>query len=186
MFDLQEHIQTVSSLVLGITEEIKSWSHLVAELFSCLHNGAEPAEVTSGIDGVREKLQTITAMIHDLSKKTDGTEIIADIIETELSSMDKAIEEASLSIEKLLSQSRASDSGIKLEVNEKILDACTALMNSIRILVQKSRALQAEIVALGRGLIPFRNNFEFIVKSCFVCCRFGVCQRILQAQPSMD
>lgn len=38
-------------------------------------------------------------MIHDLSKKTDGTDIIADIIETELSSMDKAIEEAALSIE---------------------------------------------------------------------------------------
>lgn len=38
-------------------------------------------------------------MIHDLGKKTDGTEIISDIIESELSSMDKAIEEAALSIE---------------------------------------------------------------------------------------
>lgn len=55
--------------------------------------------VTAGIDEVREKLQNITTMIHDLSKKTDGTEIIADIIESELSSMDKAIEEAALSIE---------------------------------------------------------------------------------------
>lgn len=51
----------------------------------------------------------------------------------------------------MLSQSRASDSGVKLEVNEKILDACTALMNSIRELVKKSRLVQAEIVSLGKG-----------------------------------
>lgn len=50
----------------------------------------------------------------------------------------------------MLSKSRAADSGIKLEVNEKILDTCTKLMQAIRILVQKSRLLQAEIVANGR------------------------------------
>lgn len=50
----------------------------------------------------------------------------------------------------MLSNSRAADSGIKLEVNEKILDSCTGLMQAIRILVQKSRVLQAEIVAKGK------------------------------------
>lgn len=51
----------------------------------------------------------------------------------------------------MLSKSKASDSGIQLEVNEKILDACTALMRSIRELVKRSRVLQAEIVAQGKG-----------------------------------
>lgn len=64
-----------------------------------MHSAAEPSEVTAEIDEVREKLQNITTMIHDLSKNADGTEIIADIIESELSSMDKAIEEAAISIE---------------------------------------------------------------------------------------
>lgn len=50
----------------------------------------------------------------------------------------------------MLTKSRAADSGIKLEVNEKILDSCTTLMQAIRLLVQKSRYLQAEIVAQGR------------------------------------
>jgi huntingtin interacting protein 1 len=50
----------------------------------------------------------------------------------------------------MLSKSRAADSGIKLEVNEKILDSCTNLMQAIRVLVQKSRLLQAEIVAQGK------------------------------------
>lgn len=50
----------------------------------------------------------------------------------------------------MLTNSRAADSGIKLEVNEKILDSCTTLMQAIRLLVQKSRFLQAEIVGQGR------------------------------------
>lgn len=55
----------------------------------------------------------------------------------------------------MLSKSRAADSGIKLEVNEKILDTCTKLMQAIRILVQKSRLLQAEIVANGRVSLDY-------------------------------
>ena len=54
------------------------------------------------------------------------------------------------SLQDMLSKSRAADSGIKLEVNEKILDSCTNLMQAIRVLVQKSRLLQAEIVAQGK------------------------------------
>jgi len=50
----------------------------------------------------------------------------------------------------MLTNSRAADSGIKLEVNGKILDSCTGLMHAIRILVKKSRLLQAEIVGQGR------------------------------------
>lgn len=53
-------------------------------------------------------------------------------------------------LQEMLTNSRAADSGIKLEVNGKILDSCTGLMHAIRILVKKSRLLQAEIVAQGR------------------------------------
>lgn len=60
----------------------------------------------------------------------------------------------------MISKSRASDSGIKLEVNEKILDACTALMNNIRLLVQKSRLLQAEIVSTGKGTASAKEFYK--------------------------
>lgn len=50
----------------------------------------------------------------------------------------------------MLEKSRAADSGLKLEVNEKILDSCTELMKCIRKLVKKSRLLQAEIVEQGK------------------------------------
>lgn len=53
-------------------------------------------------------------------------------------------------LQDMLTRSRAADSGIKLEVNEKILDSCTTLMQAIRLLVQKSKFLQAEIIGQGR------------------------------------
>lgn len=51
----------------------------------------------------------------------------------------------------MLLKSRAADSGVKLEVNEKILDACTSLMRAVRELVKRARMLQGEIVSDGRG-----------------------------------
>lgn len=152
-------------------EEIKKWNTNALELFAALLSTTETADVQNLIDQVKTVLQNITTMIHELSKQSESGEDIGEIIERELSGMDKAIEEAAARIEvkkstqsfelatsdltvflqDMLSKSKASDSGIKLEVNEKILDACTALMKAIRDLVKKSRVLQGEIVALGRG-----------------------------------
>lgn len=131
---------------------MKKWNQNVLDLFNALRdNHSDTGGVKISIESVKKQLQSITTMIHDLSKKSDGTVLAGDKIEEELAGMEKAIEEAANRIEEMLSKSRASDSGIKLEVNEKILDACTALMHCIRILVQKSRNLQAEIVSLGKG-----------------------------------
>lgn len=140
------------SFFAGTTDEMKKWNRNVLDLFNSLKNThGDTGAVKTSIDSVRKQLQNITSMIHDLGKKSDSTELVGDIIEQELAGMDKAIEEAANRIEEMLSKSRASDSGIKLEVNEKILDACTALMRCIRVLVQKSRLLQGEIVSLGKG-----------------------------------
>lgn len=131
---------------------MKKWNQNVLELFNSLRDvHSDTGVVNAYIENVKKQLQSITSMIHDLSKKSNSTELVGDAIEAELAGMDKAIEEAANRIEEMLSKSRASDSGMKLEVNEKILDACTALMRYIRILVQKSRLLQAEIVLLGKG-----------------------------------
>ncbi|XP_063708138.1 huntingtin-interacting protein 1 isoform X2 [Culicoides brevitarsis] len=135
----------------GIAEEIKDLDKGITNLFKSLHTLSEASNVPSQITEVKEKLEKVTNMIGDLSKKTDSTELLAEMVESELAGMDKAIEEAASRIADMLSQSRASDSGIKLEVNEKILDACTSLMQCIRILVQKSRILQEEIISLGKG-----------------------------------
>ncbi|XP_072748142.1 huntingtin-interacting protein 1 [Anoplolepis gracilipes] len=103
------------------------------------------------ITNVKSQLQKVSSLINALSSTQNNVEIIGNLVENELQSMDKAIEEAVARIQDMLDKSRAADSGLKLKVNEQILDSCTELMKYIRKLVQRSRLLQKEIVEQGRG-----------------------------------
>ncbi|XP_022160199.1 huntingtin-interacting protein 1 isoform X2 [Myzus persicae] len=85
--------------------------------------------------------------VESMASSTQANESLGDLVEDELSIMDRAIEEAAKRIQEMITESRAAHSGIKLEVNEQILESCTSLMAAIRVLVHKSRKLQAEIVA---------------------------------------
>lgn len=49
----------------------------------------------------------------------------------------------------MLHRSREEQSGVNLEVNERVLDSCTELMKFIQQLIQRSRELQKEIVSEG-------------------------------------
>ncbi|KAB0794296.1 hypothetical protein PPYR_11135 [Photinus pyralis] len=116
-------------------------------------------------DSVREaveKVKAVASLAETISGSLRGenADKLADMIDDELSDMDKAIEEAARRIQEMLSASRAADSGIKLEVNEKILDSCTTLMQAIKILVQKARLLQAEIVSQGKGTASAKEFYK--------------------------
>jgi len=145
---------------LGIATELKTFGQATSTLFQSLHTSSKSNLVQSQIDVLKDELYKITNMIGDLSNNNDDIDQLGDMVEKELSSMDKAIEEAAMKIVEMLKQSKASDSGIKLEVNEKILDACTTLMKSIQILVQKSRKVQAEIIAMGKGTASAKEFYK--------------------------
>jgi hypothetical protein len=49
-----------------------------------------------------------------------------------------------------MNKSRSKETGVKLEVNDKILDSCTELMKAIKMLIIKAKELQKEIAAQGR------------------------------------
>lgn len=116
----------------------------------------------SPIDTASNKLKAITQLSEEISGSLRGesADKLADMIDAELSAMDKAIEEAAKCIQDMLSKSRADDSGIKLEVNGKILDSCTTLMQAIRALVQKARLLQGEIVSQGKGTAGAKEFYK--------------------------
>ncbi|NXA19697.1 HIP1 protein, partial [Ibidorhyncha struthersii] len=78
-------------------------------------------------------------------------EELGDLVDKEMAATAAAIETAATRIEEMLSKARAGDTGVKLEVNERILGSCTGLMQAIRILVLASKDLQREIVESGRG-----------------------------------
>ncbi|KFO74529.1 Huntingtin-interacting protein 1, partial [Cuculus canorus] len=78
-------------------------------------------------------------------------EELGDLVDKEMAATAAAIETASTRIEEMLSKARAGDTGVKLEVNERILGSCTGLMQAIHVLVLASKDLQREIVESGRG-----------------------------------
>ncbi|XP_046429273.1 huntingtin-interacting protein 1 isoform X1 [Neodiprion fabricii] len=142
---------TATDITLGdrLTDECKQ---LGSQSLIMLSNIKEKAtSVTDQITIVKNKLKDISAQADTLINTQSNAEVIGDLVENELLGMDKAIEEAAARIQDMLNKSRAADSGLKLEVNGKILDSCTELMRCIRVLVKKSRLLQTEIVAQGKG-----------------------------------
>ncbi|XP_075390947.1 huntingtin-interacting protein 1-related protein [Tenrec ecaudatus] len=78
-------------------------------------------------------------------------EELGAMVDKEMAATSAAIEDAVRRIEDMMNQARHASSGLKLEVNERILKSCTDLMKAIRLLVTTSTSLQREIVESGRG-----------------------------------
>lgn len=81
--------------------------------------------------------------------------MMAEMIET-----DKIIKYATNRIEELSEKSRRIETGIKLQVNEKISEVCTCLMKAVRNLMLQSDLLQREVV----GAHGMTNNVEDFYK----------------------
>lgn len=75
---------------------MKKWISDALQLFQCLIESPQTSDKT--IDEVKARLQEISTMIHQLSKETESSGDIGEIIELELAGMDKAIEAAAAKI----------------------------------------------------------------------------------------
>lgn len=91
----------------------------------------------------REKDALLTAK-NNLEKQLDIQK--QDLLSTEMENTDKIIRAAAKRIEELSEKSNKLETGIKLEVNERILEVCTNLMNTLPNLIIQSSFLQREIV----------------------------------------
>ncbi|KAI5761673.1 HIP1R [Gulo gulo luscus] len=102
---------------------------------------------------VRGPLQGILQLGQELKPKSLDVrqEELGAVVDKEMEATSTAIEDAVRRIEDMMNQARHASSGVKLEVNERILNSCTDLMKAIRLLVTTSTSLQKEIVESGRG-----------------------------------
>ncbi|XP_021556022.2 huntingtin-interacting protein 1 [Neomonachus schauinslandi] len=102
---------------------------------------------------VKSCLNRIAAITEELLPR--GLDIkqeeVGDLVDKEMAATSAAIKTATARIEEMLSKSRAGDTGVQLEVNERILGSCTSLMQAIQVLIVASKDLQREIVESGRG-----------------------------------
>ncbi|XP_021170405.2 huntingtin-interacting protein 1 isoform X2 [Fundulus heteroclitus] len=115
-------------------------------------------------DRLRAALEAILATAEKLRPR--GLELqqgeLGDLVEQEMAATSAAVESAAARIEEMLNKSRAVDTGIKMEVNERILASCTELMQAIKELVLSSKDLQRDIVESGRGAASMK---EFYAKN---------------------
>ncbi|XP_061066319.1 huntingtin-interacting protein 1 isoform X2 [Eubalaena glacialis] len=135
----------------SLTEACKQYGRETLTYLSFLEEEGivENADSTA----MRSCLARITAIGEELLPR--GLDIkqeeLGDLVDKEMAATSAAIETATARIEEMLSKSRAGDTGVKLEVNERILGSCTSLMQAIQVLIVASKELQREIVESGRG-----------------------------------
>ncbi|XP_036777938.2 huntingtin-interacting protein 1-related protein [Manis pentadactyla] len=107
---------------------------------------AQPGLVRTPLQGILQLGQMLKPKSLDVRQEELGA-----MVDKEMAATSAAIEDAVQRIEDMMNQARHASSGVKLEVNERILNSCTDLMKAIRLLVTTSTSLQKEIVESGRG-----------------------------------
>ncbi|KAL0272699.1 UNVERIFIED_CONTAM: hypothetical protein PYX00_005571 [Menopon gallinae] len=136
-----------------IAEACKQVGSEALVLLSSIKSQSPLDTIRTESERVKEKISEVATLMEELTRALEGDsiDVLHELVDSELVAMEKAIEEAAKGIENMLNESRKSHVGVKLEVSEKILDSCTNLMAAVRLLIQKSRLLQAEIVSQGKG-----------------------------------
>lgn len=132
-------------------------SKVIAEL------NAKISQLTFELEQSKIKEQQL---LHELTSYKEQVEKLdrqivrqqEDVLTAEMNDTDQVIKEATLRIEQLSEQSRQKETGLKLQVNEKISDVCSNLMRAVRNLIIQSRLLQREIVGDSDSM---SNNTEF-------------------------
>ncbi|ELW65496.1 Huntingtin-interacting protein 1-related protein [Tupaia chinensis] len=113
-------------------------------------SGSVPQACSCGLDGVKPTPCSMSPQELKPKSLDVRQEELGAMVDKEMAATSAAIEDAVRRIEDMMNQARHASSGVKLEVNERILNSCTDLMKAIRLLVTTSTSLQKEIVDSGR------------------------------------
>lgn len=115
----------------------------------------ELKEKTSQQQNWERERELLVMSKEQLERQLDSSQ--EDMLMAEMNETDKIIKEATKRIEELSEKSRKLETGIKLQVNEKISEVCSNLMKAVRNLIVQSRLLQREVVGGDEKM----NSAEF-------------------------
>lgn len=138
----------------------KSVGNHSLELLSELQGGATERR-HEAFETVHREIQAVLQLAQRLMPRSDDVgNDVEKMVEDEMNATQNAVMEASAKIQDMLEKSRKSQTGVKLEVNERILDSCTELMAAIQKLIRKAKDLQEEIVSQGRGASSVKEFYK--------------------------
>eukprot|EP00795_Rhopilema_esculentum_P015208 gene15208-6411_t len=122
---------------------------------------SESAKVSSDSLTLNNKINDlINAAKLLIPKERDNLEGVGDLVDEQINETAQLVADASARIEEMLKNSRQKYTGVQLEVNQRILDSCNGLMKAIRELIMRSKDLQEEIVAEGKGTASAKDFYK--------------------------
>ncbi|XP_070761513.1 huntingtin-interacting protein 1 [Enoplosus armatus] len=145
---LSESVKACGAEALALLGQMKQQDSLAA---------ADNAKLKAALEAILATAEKLRPRGLELQQGELG-----DLVEQEMAATSAAVESAAARIEEMLNKSRAVDTGIKMEVNERILASCTELMQAIKELILSSKNLQRDIVESGRGAASMK---EFYAKN---------------------
>ncbi|CAH3021035.1 unnamed protein product [Porites evermanni] len=111
----------------------------------------DPNAIADKVNSVKKQITDIIKVAEALApKEKDNMDSIGGEVEDEINATAELVADSAARIEEMINKSREKYTGVQLEVNGRILDSCTALMEAIKKLIMKSKVLQKEIVDEGR------------------------------------
>lgn len=95
------------------------------------------------------KVETLTDKL--IVREVEDSDQLGGLLVDQMGLAAQQISEAAKRLEELLAKAKLEQSGLQLNVNESILAGSKALMECIRILVERATVVQNDIVEAGRG-----------------------------------
>ncbi|EDV22422.1 uncharacterized protein TRIADDRAFT_59009 [Trichoplax adhaerens] len=157
--DLREYFKN-NSVFSEIIEKCENAGYSVRKFLEDLRSTIK--DDPSMLEAVSEDIKhTLDAIIDLVKKQCESANAVekGDIVGEEMAYTTEAIDVATAKIEALLRRARENETGTKLEVNERILDSSTKLMNAIRLLIIRASILQKEIVRIKKGISSGKKDF---------------------------
>lgn len=140
---------------------LKAADAAIEYLSTVKERDSETTKVSSDSSALKDKINDIMdAALLLIPKETDNLAGVGDLVDEQISETAQLVADASARIEEMLNNSRKRHTGVQLEVNQRILDSCNGLMKAIRELIVKSKDLQEEIVAEGKGTASAKEFYK--------------------------
>lgn len=121
----------------------------------------DPTAIADKVNALKKHIIDITKVAEALApKEKDGMDNLGGEVDDEINATAELVADSAARIEEMINKTREKYSGVQLEVNGRILDSCTALMEAIKNLIMKSKVLQKEIVDEGRGQATAKEFYK--------------------------
>lgn len=146
--DLQSHGESAGKASLELLQLYKQ-------------SDPDPNALADKVNAVKKCISDITKVAEALApKEKDSLDSIGGGVDDEINATAELVADSAARIQEMINQTREKYSGVQLEVNGRILDSCTALMEAIKKLIMKSKVLQKEIVDEGKGQATAKEFYK--------------------------